>query len=898
EEYQSRLLLRPSDAAEYEHELGTAPTSPTSAMWMAATPDEDIYPHQLEVPPLHAMVPCDRTGQPLWRERVGGDGRRVARPCYGAQWHPSPLEFMELLESCNGRAAPEAEEAALAMLRGGPSPVGGTTTPSDELVRGSGRLVASENRRWLIAASDDDSDVNVLAGFDSCEWCAVCDSLAIAKAAGKYYLAKAVTEKQAEGSMDASVMPILHGLDDERRRVFKGAVRGMSETAWSGWPVKGPRTALWCVRFLAEQDSHPRARRAKWRAVCGLGPADVGVSDHELAMRALGLGAGFDQLNLAELSLVEFLVRRARLAEWRRRERLLKSSGDECLEDEYLYMGASETRGPLMVCPTLVEHARAELHKEVALMKEKRDLREERMLSRGRSSGGGGGGSKALQGKVAAQAAEISKLQAKLKGTQTGNQNAGGGGGKWPMAVARELLPCPVPNPGRDLASRGCRAVRSRARQQQRATQWLSEALRAMNSLCGHGAPRQDLQASRAQLAGIDRVREIIPEGLVSLPAAGGQCVGADCSTGLIDLSERAEGTVGIFFVFKSDKRSLRMIADTRVANGRLRPPAYSELATAGARGSLTVPEGKSLHLAQMDVDNAFYWIATPPGLRDHIVLPAVDFDELRVERPDLAGQLPAWRKASPRLAVLAMGWSWGLFFCRQMVETHVLRSGPAWERLARGRRPAPALEEGPAAAVYVDGAAVVGVDYAETMGTGQRVRDSLDAAGLTCQGLEGPSAEATFAGLVFDEAKGRVGLSRWRMWRIRLSLLHVADRGSATGDEMRVLLGHFTWGALVRRELLSIIFSAAYRSATWAGGRRRRLWSAAEAELRIAAALIVFGYVDCRRRPDPVALAADACGATGADAGGFGVVSRAWGPRGVGRACAQAERWRRRVSE
>ena len=53
------------------------------------------------------------------------------------------------------------------------------------------------------------------------------------------------------------------------------------------------------------------------------------------------------------------------------------------------------------------------------------------------------------------------------------------------MVVARELLPCPVPGPGRDLASRGCRAVRSRARRRQRVDEWLSEALHAVNSLYG-----------------------------------------------------------------------------------------------------------------------------------------------------------------------------------------------------------------------------------------------------------------------------------------------------------------------------------------------------------------------------------------------------------------------------
>ncbi|CAK0836868.1 unnamed protein product [Prorocentrum cordatum] len=376
EDYQVRLLLRLSDAAEHERELGAPPMSPTSPVWMAATPDEDIYPHELEVPSLHALAPCDRMGQPRWRDRVGGSGRLVARPTCGDQWFPPPLVFMELLESC-GATAPEAAEAsALAARPEGLTALGGTATPSEGLGRGSGKLPAVGNQRWLITASEDDSEVNVLADFEGCEWYAMSGGLAIAKAGGKCYLVKAVTGKEAESSMGARAMPILHGLDGERRRVFKDAVRGMAETAWSGWPVKGPRTALWCVRSHAEQDSRPRARRSKWRAECGLGPGDVGASDHELAMRAPELGAGFDQLNLTELSLVELLVRRAQLAEWRRRGRLLKGSGDEYLEGEYLYMGASETRGLQMACPTLVENAQAELHREATLMEEKRKLRE------------------------------------------------------------------------------------------------------------------------------------------------------------------------------------------------------------------------------------------------------------------------------------------------------------------------------------------------------------------------------------------------------------------------------------------------------------------------------------------------------------------------------------------
>eukprot|EP00959_Pyramimonas_sp_CCMP1952_P020887 440474-Pyramimonas_sp.AAC.1 len=92
--------------------------------------------------------------------------------------------------------------------------------------------------------------------------------------------------------------------------------------------------------------------------------------------------------------------------------------------------------------------------------------------------------------------------------------------------------------------------------------------------------------------------------------------------------------------------------------------------------------------------------------------------------------------------------------------------------------------------------------DHAETAETAQRAWDTLDAAGPQCKGLEVASTEAAFTGLALDDARGRVGLGRRRAWRIRPSTLRVAGRGFASGDALRVLLGHFARGPLTRREL------------------------------------------------------------------------------------------------
>eukprot|EP00974_Lingulodinium_polyedra_P124946 11192628-Lingulodinium_polyedra.AAC.1 len=58
-------------------------------------------------------------------------------------------------------------------------------------------------------------------------------------------------------------------------------------TRWPGGLVFGPRAVVWRLRFLARQDQHPRARRAKWVRECGLEP---GAPGRDLAMRCTRWG--------------------------------------------------------------------------------------------------------------------------------------------------------------------------------------------------------------------------------------------------------------------------------------------------------------------------------------------------------------------------------------------------------------------------------------------------------------------------------------------------------------------------------------------------------------------------------------------------------------------------------
>ena len=200
--------------------------------------------------------------------------------------------------------------------------------------------------------------------------------------------------------------------------------------------MRGPRTVMWCCKFIRDQDAGPRSRHTKWRSEVGLERTDQAVQDHEFCMRVLQTAVQYDQLNVSELASMELVMRRAQVAEFRHRERLFgrAGGGDELLEDEHLYMGTGETKGLLMVSPALSEYIADELHKESTVLKERRKIREERQAGRhppgkgrGHEGDGGGAPNAALQSKCDKQAAEIKRLKGQL-GTEPGDAADESGG--------------------------------------------------------------------------------------------------------------------------------------------------------------------------------------------------------------------------------------------------------------------------------------------------------------------------------------------------------------------------------------------------------------------------------------------------------------------------------------
>lgn len=344
--------------------------------WWILTPDGDIYPEPLK--DIEGLFVLGDSEVIPARAR-GSNGRRLAQ-IYDfdeerAAGRPSAVTVARAM------AAAADESGVAARAEGLVLPPAGADT-SWRAIGASGKTARNAEIPALdqVLYADNDFAVGELEG----------ERLALQKIkAGK----DAVEVDKADDDLDARVMEIGRTGDGARHREFREAVTRLIETEWVGWPVSGPRTFLWCMRFISESDLHPRARHLRWKAATGLGSSDPGVAEHEMIMRVIELMLCYDQLQGGELASMEMLVRKAQMIELKHRDRVLAAASGAIDDDEHLYLGTGRTRGLLMIAPALEEFVSGELGKEAAAAKERRKMREERGLAKPSptpSAGGGG----------------------------------------------------------------------------------------------------------------------------------------------------------------------------------------------------------------------------------------------------------------------------------------------------------------------------------------------------------------------------------------------------------------------------------------------------------------------------------------------------------------------------
>ena len=338
-----RIIIRPGSGDLMPRYSGARHSHQGPVRWIL-TPDNDLYPEELSVPPLKGLTPTDSAGIPLPDLAVGS-------PAYLYRVHdfetlPRPLSFLELLREANrveelhhsgavvavgGAAAAQAEIAPewMAVLR------------QDKFMAGSGILPGAAGSWREAGTTNSVSTADHWVLYDTRGLCLVGGRpMAIVKnEVSQDQGLPGVSDKKddddddGETELDARVLSIKRNSSGVRHRDFRSAVEDLSTTEWGEWPVGGPRTTEWVCRFIANGDGHPRGRHAHWRRDAGLGASDAGVAEHELAMKALEYAVEYDQVNVGELASMELMVRKAQLIELRHKDKVLSGLDDDYTED-------------------------------------------------------------------------------------------------------------------------------------------------------------------------------------------------------------------------------------------------------------------------------------------------------------------------------------------------------------------------------------------------------------------------------------------------------------------------------------------------------------------------------------------------------------------------------------
>ena len=185
--------------------------------------------------------------------------------------------------------------------------------------------------------------------------------------------------KSRKAPLDSRILRV-KTTGSKRHRDWSDVLKDSAEVRMADWPLKGPRTAQWCVEFLAKQAGGAIDHHNLWRRTAWLGAQDFGVQEHEQILEVIKWGASFDQLDVCNSAAFEILFRRAQTIEFAHAERVrdhvphqgsgggAKSSGSLTYEEQEAFAGTTRS-SCVMVAPELLDFVKSDVAKSSELMK-------------------------------------------------------------------------------------------------------------------------------------------------------------------------------------------------------------------------------------------------------------------------------------------------------------------------------------------------------------------------------------------------------------------------------------------------------------------------------------------------------------------------------------------------
>ena len=188
--------------------------------------------------------------------------------------------------------------------------------------------------------------------------------------AGSDIIEYVAARKSLLSSVDPRVVPY------EEDRTFTNVLETMPSEAHPrtrGPVIMGPPTAPWYVMTAGTQGIGSfLLRHQRWVSTSGVGVRDRVVHEHEFISRLMDHMVSADHLNVRILVAAEFALRRLQLHEGAVGEDPCNPSYEAAAHDT----GSGERRGGALTATSLKAWVATEFGREAAIMKEKRNARE------------------------------------------------------------------------------------------------------------------------------------------------------------------------------------------------------------------------------------------------------------------------------------------------------------------------------------------------------------------------------------------------------------------------------------------------------------------------------------------------------------------------------------------
>ena len=185
---------------------------------------------------------------------------------------------------------------------------------------------------------------------------------------------------------DPRVLPLEFNAMQQPERSLKDLASQCVERKMM-WSLAGPRTARWCVAYLAIENLGFEGHHERLRQVSRADASSWGIQEHFQVSMALRHALLVDQLDAFNLLTVEIQFRRLQTIEYSYSEKAKEFEskavgGRLSLEEQTSFGGVTRQYSTLMICPDLLDHVKAETEKEASLAKNLRKAREEREAAR------------------------------------------------------------------------------------------------------------------------------------------------------------------------------------------------------------------------------------------------------------------------------------------------------------------------------------------------------------------------------------------------------------------------------------------------------------------------------------------------------------------------------------